>query len=122
MLVGVVIDPWRDELFEAQRGKGAKRNGKPLIIEDQSGVENPLASRVVSTELAAYQPWPGMLGLLDGLAEQYCTMRIMGSGTLTIIGPALARGVGAVVGEFSPIDHLASLLIVAEAGGAVWDE
>jgi fructose-1,6-bisphosphatase/inositol monophosphatase family enzyme len=63
-----------------------------------------------------------MLGLLDGLAEQYCTMRIMGSGTLTMVGPALARGVGAVVGHFSPIDHLASLLIVAEAGGAVWDE
>ena len=122
VLVGVVIDPWRDELYEAQRGKGAKRNGKPLVIEDQSGVENPLASRIVSTELAAYQPWPGMLGLLDGLAEQYCTMRIMGSGTLTIVGPALARGVGAIVGHFSPIDHLASLLIVAEAGGAVWDE
>ena len=49
-------------------------------------------------------------------------MRIMGSGTLTIIAPALARGVGAVVGQFSAIDHLASLLIVAEAGGAVWDE
>jgi myo-inositol-1(or 4)-monophosphatase len=122
VLIGVVIDPWRDELFEAQRGKGAKRNGEALIIEDQSGVDNPLASRVVSTELAAYQPWPGMLGLLDGLAEQYCTMRIMGSGTLTIIAPALARGVGAVVGQFSAIDHLASLLIVAEAGGAVWDE
>jgi fructose-1,6-bisphosphatase/inositol monophosphatase family enzyme len=46
----------------------------------------------------------------------------MGSGTLTAIGPALHRGVGAVVGHFSPIDHLASLLIVAESGGAVWDE
>ncbi|MEJ6607533.1 MAG: inositol monophosphatase family protein [Candidatus Planktophila sp.] len=122
VLLGVVIDPWRDELYEAQRGKGAKRNGEPLIIEDQTGVENPLASRVVSTELAAYQPWPGMITLLDGLAAEFCTMRIMGSGTLTIVGPALHRGVGAVVGQFSPIDHLASLLIVAEAGGVVWDE
>ena len=122
VLVGVVIDPWRDELYEAQRGKGAKRNGKTLIIEDQSGVANALASRIVSTELAAYQSWPGMLGLLEGLAAEFCTMRIMGSGTLTIVGPALGHGVGAVVGQFSPIDHLASLLIVAEAGGAVWDE
>jgi len=122
VLVGVVIDPWRNELYEAQRGKGAKRNGKTLIIEDQSGVTNTLASRIVSTELAAYQSWPGMLGLLEGLAAEFCTMRIMGSGTLTIVGPALGHGVGAVVGQFSPIDHLASLLIVAEAGGAVWDE
>ena len=121
-LVAVVIDPWRESLFEARAGKGAKLNGRNLIIEDQSGVENPLSSRLVSTELAAYQPWPGMLGLLDGLAENFCTMRIMGSGTLTLTGVAASRGVGAVVGHFSPIDHLAGVLIVHEAGGAVWDE
>lgn len=46
----------------------------------------------------------------------------MESGTLTMIAPELARGVGAIVGHYSPIDHLASNLIVAKAGGAVWDE
>ncbi len=121
-LVGVVIDPWRNSLFEAQAGKGAKVNGRELKIQDQGQVENPLASRIVSTELAAYQPWPGMLQLLDSLAENYCTMRIMGSGTLTLVGVAASRGVGAVIGHFSPIDHLAAMLIVHEAGGAVWDE
>ncbi len=121
-LVGVVIDPWRNTLLEAQAGKGAKVNGKELKIQDQGDVENPLANRIVSTELAAYQPWPGMLNLLDELADNYCTMRIMGSGTLTLAGVALSRGVGAVIGHFSPIDHLASMLIVHEAGGAVWDE
>lgn len=121
-LVAVVIDPWRNSLFEAQANKGAKLNGKPLIIQTQTGDSNPLASRIVSTELAAYQAWPGMLELLEGLAENYCTMRIMGSGTLTLVGPAASRGVGAVIGYFSPIDHLAAALIVHESGGAVWDE
>jgi myo-inositol-1(or 4)-monophosphatase len=121
-LVGVVIDPWRKSLLEAQADKGAKLNGRPIQVEALTEVVNPLASRIVSTELAAYQPWPGMLGLLDDLAKNYCTMRIMGSGTLTLTGVAVGRGVGAVIGHYSPIDHLAAAIIVHEAGGAVWDE
>lgn len=121
-LVAVVIDPWRNSLFEARAGKGAKLNGREIQVEDQSGVANPLSSRIVATELAAYQPWPGMLRLLESLAENFCTMRIMGSGTLTLVGVSVARGVGSVIGHFSPVDHLAAVLIVHEAGGAVLDE
>ena len=121
-LLGIVIDPWRDELYEAAKGKGAKVNGKTLKVENLTGVENPLSSRIVSTELAAYQPWPGMLGLLEELAKNFCTMRIMGSGTLTVNGVAANRGVGAVISQFSPIDHLAAVIIVHEAGGVVYDE
>ena len=120
-LLGVVTDPWREKIFEAQAGKGAMCNGQPLVIEVQSA-ENPLSSRIVATELASYQPWPGMLSLLDQLAENFCTMRIMGSGTLTLAGVAANQSVGAVVGHFSPIDHLAACLIVHEAGGVVLDE
>ena len=121
-IVAVVIDPWRNSLFEAVKDRGAKLNGRELNVEDQSDVENPLSSRIVSTELAAHRPWPGMLDLLDSLAENYCTMRIMGSGTLTLVGVAAQRGVGSIIGQYSPIDHLAAALIVHEAGGAVWDE
>ncbi len=121
-LVAVVIDPWRNSLFEARAGMGAKLNGREIHVEDHSGVANPLSSRIVSTELAAYQPWPGMLQMLDALAENFCTMRIMGSGTLTLVGVSVARGVGSVIGNYSPIDHLAAVLIVHEAGGAVLDE
>jgi myo-inositol-1(or 4)-monophosphatase len=121
-LVGVVIDPWRNSLLEARAGRGAKLNGREIQVEDQSGVANPLSSRIVATELAAYKPWPGMLNLLSALAENFCTMRIMGSGTLTVVGVSVARGVGSVIGQYSPIDHLAAALIVHEAGGAVLDE
>ena len=121
-LVSVVCDPWRNSLFEARAGKGAKLNGRELHVEDQGDIDNPLSSRIVSTELAGWKPWPGMLGLLDELAKNFCTMRIMGSGTLTLVGVSASRGVGAVIGQYSPIDHLAAVLIVHEAGGAVLDE
>ena len=63
-----------------------------------------------------------MLGLLSGLAENFCTMRIMGSGTLTLTSVAAGQSVGSVIGHFSPIDHLAAVIIVNEAGGVVLDE
>ena len=119
-LVAVVAHPWINRLYEARSGMGAKCNGKPINVE-QIDAENPLGSRVVSTELAAYQPWPGMLELLSKLADNYCTMRIMGSGTLTLTGVAENQSVGSVIGHFSPIDHLAAVLIVHEAGGKVLD-
>lgn len=119
-LVAVVAHPWINRLYEARKGFGARCNGEKISIE-KIGTENPLSSRVVSTELAAYQPWPGMLGLLEKLAENFCTMRIMGSGTLTLTGVAENQSVGSVIGHFSPIDHLAAVLIVHEAGGAVLD-
>jgi len=120
-LLGVVADPWRSEIFEAIAGQGAYLNRKPLKISFVERGESVLSGRVVSTELSAYEPWPGMLTMLETLAENFCTMRIMGSGTLSLVGVAASRGVGAVIGSFSPIDHLAATLIVHEAGGVVCD-
>jgi myo-inositol-1(or 4)-monophosphatase len=63
-----------------------------------------------------------MLELLTALGDRYCTMRIMGSGTLSVVGVAAGRGVGAVIGQFGAVDHVAAALIVHEAGGVVLDE
>lgn len=119
--VAIVADPWRDEIFTARKDRGAYLNGRELTVSKISS-SDPLAGKVVLTELAAYQAWPGMLNLLQSLADRFCTMRIMGSGTMTLVGIAANRGVGAVVGEFGPVDHLAAVLIVKEAGGLVLDE
>lgn len=129
-VVAVVADPWRGEpgaagvVVEAASGEGAwvgeRRLRLPAAEWDRQ--IDPLRGAMVSTELAGHRPWPGMLELVDGLADRYCTTRIMGSGTLTIAGIALGHGVGAVIGAFGPVDHLAAVLIVREAGGVVLDE
>ena len=120
-LVAVVADPWRGELFEAVRGRGAKLNGSPLQIPHLESSSDPLSGHVVSTELAAHLAWPGMLEMLHLLGQRHCTMRIMGSGTMTLVGVAAGRGVGSVIGQFGPVDHLAAALIVQESGGVVLD-
>jgi myo-inositol-1(or 4)-monophosphatase/deoxyribonuclease-2 len=120
-VVAVVADPWRGDLFEAESGRGAWLNGSPLQLADARGLEDPLAGRVVSTELAGHVPWPGMLEMLEMLGDRYCTLRIMGSGTMTLVGIAAGRGAGAVIGQFGAVDHVAATLIVHEAGGVVLD-
>jgi myo-inositol-1(or 4)-monophosphatase len=120
-VVAVVADPWRGDLFEAVSGRGAWLNGSQLRIAGAHGLEDPLAGRVVSTELAGHVPWPGMLEMLAMLGDRFCTMRIMGSGTMTLVGIAAGRGVGAVIGQFGAVDHVAATLIVHEAGGVVLD-
>ncbi|MHC6231134.1 inositol monophosphatase family protein [Arthrobacter sp. MMS24-T111] len=118
--VAVVADPWRGEIFEAVAGWGARLDGQPLSL-GPSGLSTaaPLAGTVVATELAGHLPSPGMLELLALLGERHSIMRIMGSATMTVVGVAAGRGAGAIIGSFSPVDHLAATLIVEEAGGVV---
>lgn len=118
--VAVVADPWRGEIFEAVAGWGAHLNGQPLSLASQGTLAPAsLAGAVVATELAGHLPWPGMLDLLAQLGDRHSIMRIMGSATMTVVGVAAGRGAGAIIGSFSPIDHLAATLIVQEAGGVV---
>ena len=114
-LAGVVADPWRDLLFDAVAGEGARRDGAPLTVP----ARDSLVGGVVSSELAGHEAWSGMDALAQALTERFCTLRVMGSGTLTLLGPAAGRGAGAIIHRFSPVDHLAACLIAAEAGAAV---
>jgi myo-inositol-1(or 4)-monophosphatase len=121
-LVGVVADPWRREVFHAVAGGGAFRRSahgedEPVRVADV----DRLAGSVVLTEWAAHIAWPGMMVMLDGLAGELCTTRIMGSGTLTVTSVGAGRAAGAVISDFHPEDHLAGLLICREAGAAVLD-
>ncbi len=118
-VIGVVADPWRNELMEAAIGRGTLIGGETPHLGPE---RDALAGNVVLTEWAAHVPYAGMLGLLAGLSERHCTSRVMGSGTLTLAHVAAGRGTGAEIGEFHPEDHLAACLLAHEAGLAVWDQ
>ena len=118
-LVGVVADPWRNEVLEAVTGRGTLVDGAAPVLGPE---RDCLPGNVVLTEWAAHRPYPGMLELLAALATRHCTTRVMGSGTLTLAHLAAGRCTGAVIGEFHPEDHLAATLLAQEAGLAVWDE
>ena len=114
--VAAVTQPWLGEILLAGYGLGATRNGQPLSLDGRPRLQ------VMLTELAAHEAWPGMARLFRRAAAQHVTLRVMGSGTLTLAGIAAGWGQAAVIHAFCPIDHLAALLLVREAGGVVWDE
>jgi myo-inositol-1(or 4)-monophosphatase len=124
-VVAVVADPWRGLVVDASAGEGAWVDGRRLTLRedgDEDPEVPPLSGSIVSTELAGHLPWAGLPLFIDALAAQFCTTRIMGSGTLAVAGVALGHGAGAVISSFGPEDHLAAMLIVKEAGGVVVDE
>ncbi|MDM7891046.1 inositol monophosphatase family protein [Curtobacterium caseinilyticum] len=115
-LVGVVADPWRGEVLEARRGRGAVLRDTPLHLDD---TPRALAGAIVSAEFGGHGAWVGLGALVEALAERSCAVRVMGSSTLTIAQVAAGRGVGGCVPAFAPVDHGAAVLLVHEAGGVV---
>lgn len=127
-VVGVVFDPVGAALDGAPsavpvlavEGRGAWRGGERLATVPTAG-EDPLSGALVVTELDGARLWPGMHELMEALGARHCTVRIPGSGTATLSGVAMGRGVAAIVHRYSPLDHAAAALVVAEAGGTVLD-
>ncbi|MCA5922278.1 inositol monophosphatase family protein [Curtobacterium oceanosedimentum] len=115
-IVAVVADPWRGEVLEARRGRGAVLRDRALQLDD---APRPLAGAVVGTELDGHRPWPGFGAFLDALADRACALRVQGSGAMTVAQVAAGRGIGACVSAFDPVDHGAAVLLVHEAGGVV---
>ena len=75
-----------------------------------------LSGGVVLTELHGNRPWPGLDTLRDQCIAHDATLRIMGSGTLSLTQVALGRAAACAISEFHAIDHGAALLACLETG------
>lgn len=127
-VVGVVFDPVGGSRHGASapipvlaiEGRGTWRRGERLLTAATDG-EDPLSGALMITELDGARAWPGLHDLIDALGERSCTVRIPGSGTASLSGIAMGRGVAAIIHRYSPLDHAAAVLVVLEAGGVVLD-
>jgi len=113
--VGVVVDPWRAEIFSAARGRGAWLSGSAIHCSDTT----TLNAAVVLTELAGVHPWPGMYEMLGSLAVRGCVSRVLGSSALSLACVGAGRCAGAVLGDYSPWDVMAGALIARESGALI---
>ena len=118
VLVGVNYDPVRNDMFEAQRGKGAFLNGKPISVSRKSRIEDCILGMDLSYDNVGAvnglevvrSIWPGMQ-----------TARIMGSSALGISYAAAGRTDLYFHHQLAPWDQVAGVLLVEEAGGIVTD-
>ncbi|MFO7167616.1 MAG: inositol monophosphatase family protein [Chloroflexota bacterium] len=119
LALGVVYDPLRDELFAAERGRGATCNGRPLRV---SGTAS-LAASLVSTGFPYTYSAGGENNLreFDMLQARTQGVRRAGAAALDLAYVAMGRLDAHWELRLSPWDAAAGALLVLEAGGRVTD-
>lgn len=119
VLVGVNYDPNRDELFAAERGKGAFLNSKRVQVSEPVSLEECIIGLDLSygdvrskyaLEMVANTVWPNMR-----------TARMIGSSALGLSYVAAGRTDLYFHTGLKPWDQVAGLLLVEEAGGVTTD-
>jgi len=112
----VVLDPFKRELFTAQRGVGAFLNGRPIRVSDR-----PLEKGIFGMGTAIYRReyLEPTMRLTTELFKRSCDFRRMGAAALDLCYVAAGRYDLFFEYNLCPWDHAAGSLIITEAGGQV---
>lgn len=119
VVLGVVYDPVRDELFTAVRGSGARCNDRPIAVSTTTELSGSLlvtgfAYDAQRTTHANFPHFANMSRVAQGI-------RRTGSAALDLCYVAAGRSDGFWELNLSPWDTAAGLVLVEEAGGRVTD-
>jgi myo-inositol-1(or 4)-monophosphatase len=118
VMIGVVYDPVRDEMFVAQRGVGARLNGGGISVSSRRDLRDAL----IATGFPPIGP-SGMPPLrpLELMMKSCQAVRRDGSAALDLCYVASGRYDGFWETALHPWDVAAGGLIVEEAGGRISD-
>ena len=119
MVVGVIYDPTRRELFTAIRGRGAFLNGRRIRVSPTATLSRSLLSTGFSSRfLRREQPY---LGWFRAAQRRSHGVRRLGSTVVSLASIAAGRMEGFYEQDLWPWDIAAGLLLVEEAGGRISD-
>ncbi|UJF32778.1 inositol monophosphatase family protein [Paenibacillus hexagrammi] len=119
VIVGVVYDPIRDELFVAEKGKGAYMHGKKTAVS----LDATLAGSLVATGFPADREGALPINLrgVQAVAPKVRNLRVAGSAALHMAYVAAGRLSGFWEVGLSSWDMAAGALLIIESGGKVTD-
>jgi len=119
MILGVIYDPYRDELYYAEQGKGAYCNDKPIHVSQQKNVNNCLIATgfPFKSRHLLEQYWK----VLSAIFMEVSGIRRTGSAALDLAYVASGRFDGFWELKLSPWDIAAGAVIIEEAGGKITD-
>jgi myo-inositol-1(or 4)-monophosphatase len=119
MILGVIYDPYRDELYYAEKNKGAYCNQKRIHVSRQVNINNcliatgfPFKSRHLLDRF-----WK----VLSAIFMDVSGVRRTGSAALDLAYVACGRFDGFWELKLSPWDIAAGAIIIEEAGGKITD-
>lgn len=119
VIVGVIYDPFHDELFVAEKGKGAYLKGKRMQVSSDAKLSDSLIATGFPAGTTSTLP-VNMKGL-QALAPKVRNTRVIGSAALHLAYVAAGRLSGFWEIGLNSWDIAAGALLVREAGGEVTD-
>jgi len=119
IIMGAVYNPFMNELFFAEKGKGAFLNDQPIKVSSKNDL---LTSCLVTGFPYQYLDTEnGPLQIFEKLIRKSIPVRRLGSAALDLCWTAAGRFDGFYEHKLQAWDSAAGFLIVQEAGGKVTD-
>lgn len=118
IIIGVIFDPNRNELFVAEKGKGATLNGRRIKVSDTSELKNALLDTGFAYNKKVEEQEHNVPHFIDFLRAAH-TIRRDGAAALDLCYVACGRFDGFWELYLKPWDIAAGSLLVKEAGGEV---
>lgn len=114
-VAGLIYNPFCNEVFSAEKGKGARLNGQPIHVS-----EYPFENAMVAMGTAPYEPalLPVTMKAASAFLSQAGDLRRTGSAAVDLCDVACGRCELFFEYQLAPWDIAAGSLIVQEAGGA----
>ncbi|MEN8262904.1 MAG: inositol monophosphatase family protein [Nitrospirota bacterium] len=119
IILGLVYDPLREEIFSAEKGKGAFLNGSPFRVSSVSNLD----SSIIATGFPFRKKdmIDDYLKLFKNIFHRVSDIRRGGSAALDLSYVACGRCEGFFEIGLSPWDVAAGSILVKEAGGVFTD-
>lgn len=118
LMAAVIYDPLRDELFAAERGRGARLNGKPLRVSRTPELGEALVATGFPSRKRHDSP---NIHFYQEFTLRSHGVRRAGSAALDLAYVAAGRMDAFWEFNLNPWDTAAGILLVEEAGGRVTD-
>ena len=119
IILGTVYNPLMNEMYMAEKGKGAMLNDKKISVSNKENVSN---SCLVTGFPYSYLDSPnGPLQVFEKLIRKGIPVRRLGSAALDLCWVAAGRFDGFYEHSLQAWDSAAGFLIVEKAGGTVTD-
>jgi myo-inositol-1(or 4)-monophosphatase len=120
LVAGVIYNPASDELFTAEKGKGAFLNDRRRL---RVAARKVLADAVIATGIPhrGRPGHPGFMREMETVMREVAGLRRTGSASLDLAWTAAGRFDGYWERDLKPWDLAAGLVILREAGGIATD-
>jgi myo-inositol-1(or 4)-monophosphatase len=118
IILGVVYNPVSDELFYAEKGKGAFLNSQRISVSGRKEISGSLLALAYAPEAVEIRQG---IALLETLVLQCRRVVINFAPALDLCNIARGRIDGLMDNGSTPEDHAAASLILTEAGGRLSD-